>query len=73
MTDQVHKELSTLVSSCVLGRTRGFGCFHLKGIGQFPILLLYSKYNVNFSFLALAASLSLTPLCKQPSMEIRYT
>ena len=47
--------------------------FSLEGPRKLPTLLLYSKYNVNFSFLASVASLSLTPLFKQPSMEIKYT
>lgn len=72
MIVQAHKELSTLVSICVSEELGSFGCFHWEGAEKFLVLLFIQSTMFIFS-VALAASLSLTPLYKQPSIEIRYT
>lgn len=59
MIVQVHKELITLVSSCVLEELGSFGCFLWERAEKFLVLPFIQSTMFIFS-LALAASL--TPL-----------
>ena len=61
------KELTTLVSSCVVGRTRDFWMFSLgRGFGSFLPCCFIPSTMLSFFLLGLATILFLPPLYKQP-------